>query len=170
AEKLGRIVKQHGGAQVGALASPNSTLEELHLLARLVRGLGSANLDHRLRRVDFRDESSDPLYPALGCTVRELETSDAVLVVGSNVRKEVPLIAHRLRKAALRGGKVSFVNPQRYEYLFPLGGYLTSNGLGLFDHLIAIAAAALGEGTPAPASIAALVGAAQPNDEHRAIA
>ena len=64
AEKLGRIAKQHGGAQIGAIASPNSTLEELHLLARIARGLGSANLDHRLRRADFSDEASEPLCPS----------------------------------------------------------------------------------------------------------
>jgi NADH-quinone oxidoreductase subunit G len=171
AERLGRIVKQQGGAQIGALAAPHATLEELYLLARLVRGLGSANIDHRLRRTDFRDEASDPLYPGLGCAIAELEQADAVLVVGSNLRKELPLIAHRLRKAALRGAKISFVNPRRYEYLFPLAGYLASNGAGMLEHLIAIAAAACGiSGKSAPESIAALVANVQPTDAHRAIA
>ena len=171
AEKLGRIAKQHGGAQIGAIASPNSTLEELHLLARIARGLGSANLDHRLRRADFRDEASEPLFPALGCSIRELETANSVLVVGSNLRKEVPILAHRIRKAALRGGKISFINAQRYDYLFPVAGYLASNGLGSFDHLVAVAAAAINaSGKAAPASIAALTSQAQPNDAHKAIA
>ena len=133
AERLGRVVKQHGGAQIGALAAPTSTLEEFHLLARIARGLGSANLDHRLRRTDFRDEANDPLYPALGCSIAELEQVASALVVGSNLRKEVPLLAHRLRKAALRGAKISFVNPQRYEYLFPVANYLASNGLDMFE-------------------------------------
>jgi NADH-quinone oxidoreductase subunit G len=171
AERLGRIAKQQGGAQIGALASPNSTLEELHLLARITRGLGSANLDHRLRRTDFRDEASDPLYPSLGCAIAELEQAASILVVGSNVRKEVPIIAHRLRKAALRGGKISFINPQRYEYLFPLAGYLASNGLDMFEHLVAVAAAAANlAGKSAPNSISALIANAQPSDLHRAIA
>jgi NADH-quinone oxidoreductase subunit G len=171
AERLGRVAKQHGGAQIGALASPNSTLEELHLLARITRGLGSANLDHRLRRTDFRDEASDPLYPALGCSIAELEQASCVLVVGSNVRKEVPIIAHRLRKAALRGAKISFVNPQRHEHLFPVAGYLAANGLDMFEHLVAIAAAAVhAAGRPAPNSISALIANAQPSDLHRSIA
>ncbi|MGH8174640.1 MAG: NADH-quinone oxidoreductase subunit NuoG [Steroidobacter sp.] len=171
AERLGRIAKQHGGTQIGAIASPNSTLEELHLLARIARGLGSANLDHRLRRTDFRDEAGDPLYPALGCSIAELEQANSVLVVGGNLRKEAPLIAHRLRKAALRGAKISFVNPQRYEYLFPIAGYLSANGLHMFEHLTAIAAAAVSaSGRNAPGSIDALTANAQPSEMHRAVA
>lgn len=172
AERLGRIAKQHGGAQIGALASPTATLEELYLLARVARGLGSSNLDHRLRRTDFRDEASDPLYPALGCSINELEQANAILVVGSNLRKEVPLLAHRIRKAVTRNGaKVSFVNPQRYEYLFPVAQYLASNGLDLFEHLVGIAAAAVNaRGQGAPESIAALISGVQPTDAHQSIA
>ena len=141
------------------------------LLARIARGLGSGNLDHRLRRTDFRDEANDPLYPALGCAIAELEQVSGALVVGWNIRKEVPLLAHRLRKAALRGAKISFVNPQPYEYLFPVASYLASNGLDMFGHLVAIAAAAsAASGKSAPESIAALVANAQPTDAHHSIA
>ena len=171
AEKLGRIAKQHGGGQIGAIAAPNSTLEELFLLSRIARGLGSPNLDHRLRRSDFRDDAGDPLFPSLGISISELETANSVLVVGSNLRKEVPLLAHRIRKAALRGGKVSFINAKRYDYLFPITGYLASNGAGSLDHLVAVAAAAINaSGKTAPASIVALTSQAQPNDTHKAIA
>ena len=171
AEKLARVAKQHGGAQIGAIASPNSTLEELFLLSRLARGLGSPNLDHRLRRSDFRDDASDPLFPSLGVSIKELETANSVLVIGSNIRKEVPLLAHRIRKAALKGAKVSFINAQRYDYLFPVAGYLASNGIGSLDHVLAVAAAAIvASGKAAPASIASLVAQAQPNDTHKAIA
>jgi len=172
AERLGRIARQHGGAQIGALASPNSTLEELYLLARLARGLGSANLDHRLRRSDFRDEASDPLYPALGCAISELEQASAILVVGSNLRREVPLLAHRIRKAAVsKGAKVSFINPQQQQYLFPVVAQLTVNGIGMLEHLLAIAAAAVAvSGKNAPASVAALVARAQPTETHKAVA
>ena len=177
AERLGRIAKQHGGAQIGALASPGSTLEELYLLGCIARGLGSPNLDHRLHRIDFRDETSDPIAPVLGCSIADLETMNAVLVVGSNLRKEVPIIAHRIRKAALRNdARVSFIAPRRYEYLFPIAAYLSSNGPDMIDrhmvdHLINVAAAAANiAGKSVPASIAALVKQAQPGDEHRAIA
>jgi NADH-quinone oxidoreductase subunit G len=171
AERLGRIAKQHGGAQIGAIAAPTSTLEELYLLARVARGLGSANLDHRLRRTDFRDESSDPMFPALGCSIADIEKAGSVLVVGANVRAEVPLIAHRLRKAAMRGTKVAFINPVRYDYHFPIAGYLSSNGLDMFEHLVAVAAAAVqSSGRAAPESISALIANARPTDSHAAIA
>ncbi len=171
AERLTKVVKQSGGPHIGAIASPSSTLEELYLLAKIARGLGSSNLDHRLRRSDFRDEASEGLYPALGCSIQDVERAEGVLVVGSNLRSEVPLIAHRVRKAALRGAKVSFVNPGRYPYLFPIAAYLTSNGQHMFEHLVAIAAAAARTGgRTAPETLAALVANAQPSDVHVSIA
>jgi NADH-quinone oxidoreductase subunit G len=186
AEKLSRIAKQNGGNQIGALTAPSSTLEEMFLLSRIVRGLGSANIDHRLRRTDFRDEASDPIVPTLGCSIAELEQASALLVIGSNLRKEVPLLAHRIRKAALRGAQVSFVAAHRYDYMFPVRSYLdpsvteresrgtgsgqSASGLEMFDHLVGIAAAAVNaSGKSAPASISALVASAQPNDDHRSI-
>ncbi len=171
AERLSKIGKQQSGAQIGAIASPSSTLEELHLLAKITRALGSANIDHRLRRTDFRDEASEPLYPSLGCSISDLENASSVLVVGSNLRAEVPLIAHRIRKAAMRGAKVAFINPVRYDYLFPVCGYLASNGLSNLEHLLSVAAAAVARnGQPAPASIAASIANMQPSDVHSAIA
>jgi NADH-quinone oxidoreductase subunit G len=172
AERLARIAKQHGGAQIGALASPSSTLEELYLVSRIARGLGSANVDHRLRRTDFRDEASDPILPTLGCSIAELEEASSVLVIGSNLRKEVPIIAHRIRKAALRGGaKVSFIAPQQHEYMFPVAAYLASNGLDMFEHLVAVASAVVSSsGKSAPASISSLLGHAQPTEAHRTVA
>jgi NADH-quinone oxidoreductase subunit G len=171
AERLGRIAKQYGGGQIGAVASPGSTLEEFYLLGRIARGLGSANLDHRLRRTDFRDEGSEPLYPALGCAIADVERLTSLLVVGANLRKDAPLLAHRVRKAALRGANVSFVNPRQYEYLFPVAGYLAANGAGMFDHLVAIAAAAAHlTGRSPPTAIATLTAQSQPNDVHRVVA
>ena len=171
AESLRGIVRQHTAAQIGALASPLSTLEELYLFSRVIRGLGSANLDHRLRRTDFRDEASDPAYPALGCSIAELEQASAVLVIGSNLRKEVPLIAHRIRKAAIRGARVSFINPQRYEYLFPIADYFASNGADMLEHLLTVTAAAVSaSGNAAPSSIATMLGSVQPSEAHSSIA
>ncbi len=166
AEKLGKIARDSNGTQLGVLASPLSTLEELHLAARIARGLGSRNLDHRLRRTDFADQANDPVFPWLGCSLYDLEQMQSVLVVGSNVRKEAPMLAHRIRKAAVAGGNVSFVNPSKYEYLFPVAGYLASNGLGMVEHLAALLAAIGG----ASGNIASLVNASQPGDAHRSLA
>ena len=121
---------QQGGNALGAWAAPTSTVEEGFLLQRLFRHLGSDSLDHRLRRRDFRLQDRDPVFPWLGMSLAELEQADVILVVGSNLRREAPLIAHRVRKAALRGARVVFVNPARHEYLHPVAGYLET-GLDL---------------------------------------
>jgi NADH-quinone oxidoreductase subunit G len=112
-----------GGAQAGALVSPNSTVEEGYLLARLLRHLGSGSVDHRLRRRDFRLQDADPLFPWLGMSVADVEAVDALLVVGANLRKEVPLLAHRVRKAALSGARVHLLNPVHYDFRFPVAGH-----------------------------------------------
>jgi len=109
--------------------------------------------------------------PWLGCSIAELEQANSVLVVGSNLRKEAPLLAHRVRKAALRGAQVAFVNPITFKYLFPVSGYLASNGLGMLEHVAAlVAAAAQATNVSVPASVSALVATTQVSDVHRAIA
>ena len=115
---------EEGGNGLGAWAAPTSTLEEGFLLQRIFRHHGSDNLDHRLRRRDFRLQDRDPVFPWLGMPLAELEQADVILVVGSNLRHEAPLIAHRVRKAALRGARVVFINPAQQEYLHPVAGYL----------------------------------------------
>jgi NADH-quinone oxidoreductase subunit G len=93
-------------------------------------------------------------------------------VVGSNLRREAPLLAHRIRKAAIkRGAKVSFINARTYEYLFPVANYLASNGLGMTEHLAAVvAAAAQARKVAVPKNVDALVAAVTVSDTHRALA
>lgn len=155
------------GESVGILSSPGATTEELHLLSKLAEATGSANIDHRLRQRDFSDQGHDPLFPWLGCGIKEIEKQEALLIVGSNLRREVPLIAHRVRKAALDGASVSFVNRRRYEYFFDIADYLADASLA--GELAAIAAAAA-EGSELPAAVAGLCRDAKPNDAHRRIA
>ena len=172
ARGLQKIVREAGAAQIGFLASPTATLEELSLTAKVARGLGTDNVDHRLRRIDFRDQSGDPVAPTLGCSIAELDFASAVLVVGSNLRKEVPIVAHRLRQGAVRHGtKVAFVNPQAFEVMFPLTANLTSNGLGMAQHLAAVLTAALrAQGKPAPSRVAAALEGITPSAEHEKVA
>jgi len=172
AKGLQKVVRESGAAQVGFLASPISTLEELALTAKLARGLGTNNVDHRLRRIDFRDQANDPLAPTLGCSIAGLEQAAGVLVVGSNLRKEVPLIAHRIRQGAVRRGtKVAFINPRSYEVRFPVAAELTSNGLGMAQHLAAVLVATLrAQGKAAPVSLAAALEGINPTAQHETVA
>ncbi len=100
---LRSVIDSHGAASLGALASPQATLEELWLLQALVRALGSGNIDFRLRQVDFRADAYSAGIPWLGLPVSALSELDRVLVIGSFLRKDHPLLAQRLRQAARRG-------------------------------------------------------------------
>ncbi|HSY04578.1 MAG TPA: NADH-quinone oxidoreductase subunit NuoG [Steroidobacteraceae bacterium] len=158
-------------ASLGVLASSCATVEELYLAARLARGLGSHNIDHRLRQADFRDQDADPAFPALGLRLAEVDALQGLLIVGSNLRREAPILAHRVRKAALRGGAVAFVNPERFPYLFPVKSYLVAAPADMVAELAAVlAAAAAATGGAVPAHLAAAVEAARVSEAHRAAA
>src|SRR5262249_54169516 len=100
------ITGKRGGRSLGALVSPHSTLEERAIAAKLVRGLGPDNIDFRLRQTDFRGDGRNEGIPWLGMPIAELNSLERVLVVGSFLRKDHPLIAHRLRQAAKKGAQV----------------------------------------------------------------
>ena len=114
---------------IGMLASPSATVEEGFLLRRLADHLGTSNIDHRIERRDFSDQEHDPAFPYLGCSIADLENKDAIFVIGSNLRHEAPILAHRIRKAALKGASVSFANSAEYEYFFDIDHYLAGKGL-----------------------------------------
>ncbi|MDD5176025.1 MAG: NADH-quinone oxidoreductase subunit NuoG [Sterolibacterium sp.] len=114
------IAKNHGAAALGALAAPHATLEELFLMQKLLRGLGSGNVDTRLRQSDFSLDGKRSGAPWLGMKIAEINTLDRVLVVGSFLRKDHPLIAQRLRQAAKRGSQVSLIHSTDDEILVKL--------------------------------------------------
>jgi NADH-quinone oxidoreductase subunit G len=167
AERLRHVSVVHGGAAAGFLASPLATTEELYLFAKIARGLGSNNIDHRLRQLDFRAQEREATYPELGLRIADVEQLDAVLVIGADLRREMPMLAHRIRKAAVLGrAKVSFLNPLRFDYLFPVAAYGLADR-DICDELAAVvhaAAAASGQEVPAHVPAATL------RESHRALA
>lgn len=162
-------LKQVGSDDIGALASPLSTLEELYLLQKLMREIGCGNIDHRLKQTDFSDQEEAPIFPWLGQAIGDLERNDAVLLIGADVSRDQPIIGHRLRKAALSGGKISSVNPADFSYPFPrLAGRVSTNMLG---ELVAIAKALLEQSAKtAPEGFAALSKSVAVADSHERIA
>ncbi|MBS0469020.1 MAG: NADH-quinone oxidoreductase subunit G [Proteobacteria bacterium] len=107
---------KHGAAGIGALVSPHSTLEELQLATTLVRGLGSDNIDHRLRHAEFAQPEG---VRWLGMPIAALTDLQTVLVLGSNLRKDHPLFAQRIRQAARKGCKVFAINARAYDWALP---------------------------------------------------
>ena len=164
AEGLQRVAALSKAA-TGYLASPMATVEELYLLAQIARGLGSGNIDHRLRQLDFRAQENEATYPHLGLKIAEIERLEGVLIVGSDLRHEVPMLAHRLRKAATKGGaQVAFLNPRRFEYMFPVAGYVAQ--IDMLGELKALVHAAAGVANrPVPAG----VGDASVTDAHKSL-
>ncbi|MGH8287851.1 MAG: NADH-quinone oxidoreductase subunit NuoG [Steroidobacteraceae bacterium] len=156
---------------LGVLASASATLEELYLAGRIARGLGSGNIDSRLRQRDFRDQSADPLYPSLGLRIADIDSLQGLLIVGCNLRRELPILAHRVRKAAQRGAKVALVNPAAFRYHFPLAAYLESAPARQIADLAAILrVAAEAAGAAVPSHLAQVVGGAKVEEQHRAAA
>jgi NADH-quinone oxidoreductase subunit G len=169
-QKVAEGLKSHASS-LGVLASASSTTEELYLLGRITRALGSANIDHRLRQRDFRDQAADSAYPTLGLPIADVDKLDSLLLVGANLRREAPVLAHRVRKAARRGAKVAFLNPGRFDYLFPIAAYVEAPPARLVSDLAALLAALTEGGAgQVPAHLADTVRSAKVEDSHRAVA
>ncbi len=167
---LKKVLEQQGAGQLGALTSASATIEEMYLLQKLVRGLGGSNIDHRVGQLDFSDQDNMPLYPSLGQSIADLEQLDAALLVGSNIRMDQPLLGHRIRKAALAGGRIMCVNPVDYEFKFPVSDKVIAAGAAMEQALAGVAKALIDAGAPAPQGLAELVSGVKVSDSHRGIA
>ncbi|MGY8903492.1 MAG: NADH-quinone oxidoreductase subunit NuoG [Burkholderiales bacterium] len=152
ANGLKQIKTDHGAASIGALVSPHSTLEELYLAGALVRGLGSENIDYRLRSADFSHIGSGKAR-WLGTSIASLSALQRVLVVGANLRKDHPLFAQRIRQATKRGCKVSVIDSVASDWLLPVASRITAVPDQWLQTLADVAAAVAAEkGVLAPDS------------------
>ena len=124
AHGLDDVRKQHGGAALGALATPHQTLEELHLLQKLMRGLGCENIDTRLRQANSSADGKLAGAPWLGMKISDIAALQSVLIVGSTLRKDHALLATRFRYAAKNGQQVNIVHVADDELLLPLANKL----------------------------------------------
>ena len=164
ANGLRNIKAEHGAQAIGLLASPHSTVEELALAGALVRGIGSSNIDSRLRAADFGNAAPEGDARWLGLNIAALGDLQRVLVVGSNLRKDHPLFAARIRQAVRKGAQVSALNESEQDWALPVANTLVADASNWSLALAGIAAAvAESRGVQAPV-------AAQADDVARAIA
>ncbi len=164
ANGLRQVKADHGSQAIGLLASPHSTVEELALAGALVRGLGSQNIDARLRHADFLNGANAGTARWLGMPIASLSSLQRVLVVGSNLRKDHPLFAQRIRQAARRGGQVNALHANSQDWAMPLANEVLANSTHWVAALAGIANAIGAEtGVLAPVS-------AEVNDAARAVA
>ena len=109
-----------GADKIAGIAGYSSTIEEYYLFQKLIRALGSNNIDHRIRESDFTDQMHRPLFPQLNMKIADIEECDTILLVGSDVRHEQPIISTRIFKAYQEGLKVMAVNPEDYSFVYAL--------------------------------------------------
>jgi NADH-quinone oxidoreductase subunit G len=161
AARLKDLAARHGPDSIAALGSGHSTLEELYLLQKLVRGLGGESVDFRARQCDFSADGKRAGVPWLGAKVADLGKLDRVLVVGSFLRKDHPLIASRLRVAARRRAQVNVLHCAGDDLLMPVANRAIVAPDELPSALAQIVkAAAEAKGANVPAAVSsAVVGA-----------
>ena len=152
ANGLKQIKTDHGAASLGALVSPQSTLEELYLVTGLMRGLGSDNIDYRLRHAEFHAASQ---VRWLGTTIASLSNLERVLIVGSNIRKDHPLFAQRIRQAVRKGCAVNAINSIAIDTTYTSSTTYLVDSVAWVKTLAEVAAAvALSKGIDAPVAVA----------------
>jgi len=141
ASNLRRIIAEHGADAIGAIVSPHSTLEEMYLAQKLVRALGSSAIDARLRLLDSRADGKRSGAPWLGMSITAFGRLDRVLVIGSFLRKDQPLLAQRLRQSAKRGARVWSLHAVDDDWLMPMSGRVLAAPSKWVARLAEIAAA-----------------------------
>jgi NADH-quinone oxidoreductase subunit G len=159
-------------SDINVLASSRATLEELYLLQKTMRAIGVDNIDHRLRQTDFNDQDSMGLFPWLGMSIADIEAQDAVLLIGSNVRKEQPMINHRIRNAVIKNNaKVMCVNPYEIDFNYDVESQSVSSPRDMVNTLAVVAKSSISlNKAKVPAGLSDLLKAVRANSEGKTIA
>jgi NADH-quinone oxidoreductase subunit G len=140
-EKLSGAANQDA-EQIAALISPQATLEEHYLAQKLLRGLGSSNIDHRLSQTDFSAQDQSAVMPWLGISLESVESLDACLIVAGGLQQEQPMLSHRIRKSVINNGaKVSSIGHLAGQYNFELFEELNGSAEQLLNDLAGVVVA-----------------------------
>ena len=169
-DRLQSVLDRDGPDALAGLIAPWATFEEQHLFQKLLRGLGTQHIDHRLHQHDFRDDDDAPMFPGLGQPITNLEQLDAALLIGAYPRKEQPLINHRLRKAALGDARVMAINPIDYDLNFELAERCIVAPSQMVTTLAGVAAALLEQQPAANNALQQLVSGVSVSDAQRRMA
>jgi len=164
-------ILRDAGEDAGMLMSPSAASEEYYLAQSLMRGLGSGNIDHRLRQADFSDDDAVPSAPAFEMKVDDIENADAILLAGCNPRLEAPIIGHRVRQAWRKGAKVSVYNPLDWPLHFKTSLDAIAAPQNLVGELAALASAVEKRtGKTAPDALRGALDNAAVEEAHEALA
>ena len=171
-EAVAEKLKSVNANDIGVLASSCATLEELYLLQKSLRAIGVNNIDHRLRQTDFNDQESMGLFPWLGMSITDIEQQDAFLLIGSNIRKEQPLLNHRIRNAVMKNNaKVMTVNPFEIDFNYDVESQNVSSPQEIVNTLAIIAKASISlNKSKVPAGLSDLLKSVRANSDAKVIA
>ncbi|MDH5377944.1 MAG: NADH-quinone oxidoreductase subunit NuoG, partial [Gammaproteobacteria bacterium] len=169
---VGDKLKALPADKLGFVAGPSCTSEEYYLFQKLARALGTDNIDYRLRQLDISDQAQVAISQTLGQTIEEFEQNNAFLLVGSNLRKDQPILGHRLRKAGLRGASVSLINSMDHEFRFPVANKLLGGAGDLIRNLAGVTKELLAQNASYKRSkdLSDVLSGIEANDTHRSIA
>jgi len=170
-EALRSTVTAHGGSQLGVLMSANAATEEYYLAQRMARALDCPNIDHRVREQDFSDDKARQQAPAFQSPMATIDNADAILLIGSNVRHEAPILGQRVRKAWRKGAQIAALNPVDWNFNFTLANKIVTAPQNMVTELAALAKAVANvTGKDLPASLQDVLAIIQPEDSHSAMA
>ncbi len=152
AHGLNQIAEDYGATALAALASPQATLEELFLLQKLMRALGSEKIEYRLRQQD--NTLDGRVIPWLGMPIADIAMLDRMLVIGSCLRQEAPLMAVRFRRAAMKGAEVNRIHAMDEDWLMSVAHqWIDTPARWLAMLAEVISAVAKQQGIPVPKDI-----------------
>ena len=120
---------------ISALISPSTSLEEQFLFANYLSQQNIRNFDHRINQIDFTGDTLDPLFPHLNINLNDIQNMKTILVVGSDMRKETPILAHWVKKAANNGSSIHFIDTSMREYHFPISDYIMTDEESLTENV-----------------------------------
>jgi len=158
-------------SDIAGLMSPNSTTEEAFLMQKILRDLGATSIDYRIGQQDFSGDTGMPVAQELGSSIDALESLDAALLIGSNIRHDQPIASHRLRKAVTNGAKVMLLNSIDYDINYPIAENIVSHPGALAVELAGIVKAMLQTSQQStPEGLDTLIASVNVSDTHKAIA
>ena len=139
---ISSLIQSNKTDNIAALISPSVSLNEQFIFSNYLSQLGIRNIDHRINQVDFSGDTLDPLFPHLNIELNTIEEMETIFVIGSDLRRETPLISHWVKKAADKGASIHFMDIALREYHFPISDYIITDTQSLVENIGLVAKAA----------------------------
>ena len=132
---ISSLIQSNKTDNIAALISPSVSLNEQFIFSNYLSQLGIRNIDHRINQVDFSGDTLDPLFPHLNIKLNTIEKMETIFVIGSDLRRETPLISHWVKKAADKGASIHFMDIALREYHFPISDYIITDTQSLVENI-----------------------------------